>query len=217
MAQVVRLTFNPFAENTYILFDESDECVIIDPGCYTSMEERYLKQVIDEKGLKPVRLLNTHAHLDHIFGNSFVLHTWGLHAEMHPGEHGVLSSASVVAQMYGVPMRQPLTPPGPELKDGDEVVFGNTRLTCILAPGHSPAHLCFYSAADKMLIGGDVLFEGSIGRTDLPGGDYDTLIMSIRERLYTLPDETVVFPGHGEETTIGHEARSNPFVMREAR
>jgi hydroxyacylglutathione hydrolase len=215
MAQVVRLTYNPFAENTYLVYDESGECVIIDPGCYASMEERHLAATVQEKGLRPVRLLNTHGHIDHVFGNRFVLDTWGLEAEMHAGEHPVLRAVETVAAMYGVPLRQDVPPPGPTLEDGDVVRFGNSQLRCILAPGHSPAHLCFYSEEDGFLIGGDVLFRGSIGRTDLPGGDYDTLIHSIRTRIYTLPDQTVVWPGHEDETTIGREARLNPFVTRE--
>lgn len=214
MAQVVRLTFNPFAENTYLVYDETGECVIIDPGCYASMEERHLAQVITDLGLTPVRLLNTHAHLDHVFGNRFVLDTWGLRAEMHAGEHPVLQAVEQVAGMYGVPLRQSVPEPGPVLEDHSVVSFGKSSLSCILAPGHSPAHLCFYSEADGFLIGGDVLFHGSIGRTDLPGGHHETLLQSIRERIYTLPDETVVWPGHDQETTVGHEARSNPFVQR---
>jgi len=215
MTQVVMLTYNPFSENTYLIYDETGECVIIDPGCYTTMEERHLAQMIREKNLKPVKLLNTHGHLDHVFGNRFVLDTWGLEAAIHPGEHPVLEAVERIAQMYGVPMRSGVPPPGPALADDEQIHFGNTTLRCILAPGHSPAHLCFYCEKEGFLIGGDVLFEGSIGRTDLPGGDYDTLINSIRTRIYTLPDETVVWSGHGENTTVGHEARTNPFVLRE--
>lgn len=215
MAQVVMLTYNPFSENTYLVYDETGECVIIDPGCYTSMEERHLTQTIAEKNLRPVKLLNTHGHLDHVFGNRFVLDTWGLEAAIHPGEHPVLDAVERIAQMYGVPMRSTVPPPGPALADHDLIQFGNTTLQCILAPGHSPAHLCFYCEKDGFLIGGDVLFKGSIGRTDLPGGDYDTLINNIRNRIYTLPDETIVWPGHDAPTTVGHEARTNPFVLRE--
>lgn len=215
MAQVVMLTYNPFAENTYLVYDETGDCVIIDPGCYTAMEERHLANTIQFKNLKPVRLLNTHAHLDHVFGNHFVLDTWGLEAEIHPGEHPVLESVPLVAQMYGMPLRGEVPPPGPALADNQVIHFGKTRLRCILAPGHSPAHICFYCEEDGFLIGGDVLFEGSIGRTDLPGGDHNTLLNSIRNRIYTLPDDTVVWAGHGENTTVGHEARTNPFVLRE--
>ena len=208
------LTYNPFAENTYLVYDGTGECAIIDPGCYDVNEERHLAAQVKRLGLKPVLLLNTHAHLDHVFGNGFVLDTWGLEAAMHPGEHAVLESVPLVCQMYGVPLRRDIPPPGPALADGEIVRFGDTSLRCILAPGHSPASLCFHCEADGFLIGGDVLFEGSIGRTDLPGGDHQTLLHSIRTRIYTLPDETVVYSGHGRPTTIGREAGGNPFVVR---
>lgn len=214
MAQVVSFTFNPFAENTLIVFDESGECVIIDPGCYSRDENAQLEEVIATNQWKPVRLLNTHGHIDHVFGNEFVKSNWDLDAEIHPGEHVVLASVPEVARMYGIPFNGIIPPPGAALADGQIIEFGNTRLECILAPGHSPAHICFYCEADHFLIGGDVLFEGSIGRTDLPGGDHETLLNSIRERIYILPDDTLVYPGHGPVTTIGEEARTNPFVRR---
>ncbi|MEZ5030310.1 MAG: MBL fold metallo-hydrolase [Saprospiraceae bacterium] len=214
MSQVVSLTYSPFAENTYLVFDDTRECLIIDPGCYTREEEKHLAHTIDLHQLKPVRLLNTHGHIDHVFGNRFVLDTWGLEAEIHEGELPVLNAVGMIAQMYGIPMRQEVPPPGRYLQDGEEIHFGKTILKSILAPGHSPAHLCFYCEADRYLIGGDVLFQGSIGRTDLPGGNHDQLLDSILKRIYTLPDETTVYSGHGPETTIGWEAKTNPFVQR---
>lgn len=214
MAQVVRLTFNPFAENTYLVVDEGGECAIIDPGCYSTEEENLLREIIVGGGWRPVRLLNTHGHIDHVLGNGFVREIWGLEAEIHPDEYPAVQSTPMVAGMYGIPLRREVPPPGPALVEGQEIRIGATRLKCILAPGHSPGHLCFYCAEEGFLIGGDVLFEGSIGRTDLPGGDWDTLLASIRREIYTLPDETTVWPGHGEETTVGREARTNPFVRR---
>jgi hydroxyacylglutathione hydrolase len=214
MAQVVSLTFNPFYQNTVLVYDDSSECVIIDPGCYTREEEQILLQTIQAHKLKPVRLLNTHGHIDHVFGNAFIRDTFGLEPEIHPGEHPILEAIPVIAQMYGIRLLREVPPPGPALTDEQLICFGHTTLRSILAPGHSPAHLCFYCEADAFLIGGDVLFEGSIGRTDLPGGDHDTLLQSIRNRIYTLPDEVQVFPGHGSPTTIGQEARTNPFVRR---
>lgn len=214
MSQVVSLTYSPFAENTYLIYDETRECVIIDPGCYTKEEEKHLVHTIELHKLKPVRLLNTHGHIDHVFGNHFVLETWGLEAEIHRGEQVVLDSVTQIAKMYGIPMRNPVPPPGRFLEDDEEISFGKTTLKSILAPGHSPAHLCFYQAEDHYLIGGDVLFQGSIGRTDLPGGNHEQLLDSIRKRIYVLPDETTVYSGHGPETTIGWEAKTNPFVQR---
>ena len=214
MSQVVSLTYSPFAENTYLIYDETRECLIIDPGCYTREEEKHLVHTVELHGLKPVRLLNTHGHIDHVFGNRFVLDTWQLEAEIHQGEQVLLDNVAQIAQMYGIPMRNTVPKPGRYLEEGEEIRFGNTVLTCILAPGHSPAHLCFYCAADHYLIGGDVLFQGSIGRTDLPLGNHEQLLDSIRNKIYTLPDNTTVYSGHGSETTIGWEAKTNPFVQR---
>ncbi len=214
MSQVVSLTYSPFAENTYLIYDDTRECVIIDPGCYTREEEKHLVHTIELHGLKPVRLLNTHGHIDHVFGNRFVLDTWKLEAEIHAGEQILLDNVAQIAQMYGIPMRNTVPTPGRYLEEGEEIRFGKTVLTTILAPGHSPAHLCFYCAADNFLIGGDVLFQGSIGRTDLPLGNHEQLLESIQKKIYTLPDETIVYSGHGDETTIGWEAKTNPFVKR---
>lgn len=211
MIQVASFTYNVFEENTYILFDETKECIIIAPGCTNQTERDNLKKFIDTNMLKPVRLINTHCHLDHIFGNKWVYVTYGLLPEIHEGEWQVLQAAPQVSMMYGV--RCDVSPsPVRFISDGDIVRFGNSALKSILAPGHSPASLCFYAENEKFLIGGDVLFYESIGRTDLPGGDYDTLIHSIQNRLMTLPDDIEVHSGHGPSTTIGHERRYNPFI-----
>lgn len=204
-------TFNGFMENTYVLFDETKECVIIDPGCSSAEEEKQLVEFIDAKGLKPVKLVNTHCHIDHVLGNKFVADKYGLELTSHKGEAIVLAMQPQVSMMYGVSYI-----PSPEitnfLDDGDELTFGNTRLEVLFTPGHSPASISFYSENDRVLIGGDVLFKGSIGRADLPGGDFDTLVNSIKEKFYTLPDDVVVFCGHGPSTTIGEEKEANPFV-----
>lgn len=214
MAQVVSLTFNPFYQNTVLVYDDTGECVIIDAGCYTREEEQILLQAIQAQHLRPVRLLNTHGHIDHVFGNEFIKDTFGLEPEIHPGEYPILDAIPAIAQMYGIRLYRSVPPPGPALADHQLITFGTTTLQCILAPGHSPAHICFYCEEDRFLIGGDVLFEGSIGRTDLPGGNHPLLLESIRRRIYTLPDEVQVFPGHGPVTTIGQEAATNPFVRR---
>ena len=211
MIKVHSFTFNPFSENSYILSDETGECVIIDPGCHNSSEEQELRAYITENGLKPVKLLNTHCHVDHVFGNLFVAETWKLGLEMHPLDVPVLESFAKVCQMYGF-QGGPQPAPAHFLEEGHAVVFGNSTLHILFTPGHSPGSVCFYSSADKFVIGGDVLFQGSIGRTDLPGGDFATLEKSIRTQLYTLPEDIKVYPGHGPATTIGYEKKYNPFV-----
>lgn len=204
-------TFNPFAENTYVLYDDTKECVVIDPGCSNADEQNQLTDFIEQKGLKPVKLVNTHCHIDHVLGNKFVAEKYKLSLISHRDEADVLAMQTQVSMMYGIPYD-----PSPAitefLEDGDELVFGNTKMKVLFTPGHSPASISFYNAEAGIVIGGDVLFQGSIGRTDLPGGDFDTLARSIKEKLYVLPDEVVVFCGHGPSTTIGIEKRSNPFV-----
>lgn len=211
MIKIQSFTFNPFSENSYILSDETGECVVIDPGCHNNTEEQELTNYINENGLKPVKLLNTHCHVDHVFGNLFVAEKWKLGLEVHKLDVPVLESFAKVCQMYGfTPGPQPA--PSAFLEDGHAVVFGNSTLHILLTPGHSPGSVCFYCAEQKFVIGGDVLFLNSIGRTDLPGGDFDTLEKSIREKLYTLHDDVKVYPGHGPATTIGYEKKNNPFV-----
>jgi len=212
MATVTCLTFNAFQENTYIVSDASGDCVVFDPGCSDSREQRALCETLERLGVKPVRLINTHAHIDHILGNRFVADTFGLVLEIHAGELPLLERAGSVAAMYGIPYPEPSPMPGRYLVDGEEIRFGSTVLQILFTPGHSPASLSFYSAADGFLLAGDVLFRESIGRTDLPGCDHRLLLDSIRERIFPLPGETVVWPGHGEPTTIGHEKQFNPFV-----
>ncbi len=211
MPTIKSLTFGPFQENMFVLHDASNECVIIDPGCYTSAEQQTLKKYIEERKLKPVLLLNTHCHVDHVAGNRFVFDTYGLAPIIHKEDLIVLQSQERVCQMYGLNY-DPSPMPEKFIKEGDIVSFGNTKLKVLFTPGHAPGHVVFYNAENKLVINGDVLFSGSIGRTDLPLGDFDTLENSIRTKLYTLPNETVVYCGHGLTTTIGHEKKSNPFV-----
>ncbi|RZM28369.1 MAG: MBL fold metallo-hydrolase [Pedobacter sp.] len=211
MINIQKFTFNPYQENTYILFDESGECVIIDPGMYDGKEQNQLVNFITGAALKPVLLLNTHCHIDHVFGNKFVFDQWGLKPQFNKGELELLQSVPGYAPQMG--MTYDLSPePEIFLGESGEVTFGNSVLNLIFAPGHSPAHLCFYAEADNFLIGGDVLFYNSIGRTDLPGGNHQQLLNSIRENLFILPDDCKVFPGHGPSTTIGFEKQHNPFL-----
>ncbi|MBY0244736.1 MAG: MBL fold metallo-hydrolase [Sphingobacteriaceae bacterium] len=211
MINLQKLTFNPYRENTYILFDETNECVIIDPGMYNGEEQSKMVNFINEKGLKPVLLLNTHAHIDHVLGNKFVFDTWGLKPQMHEGELGVLHSVVSYAPQMGI---QYDVSPNPEvfLPETGTVYFGNSSLELIFAPGHSPAHLCFYAKEEKFLVGGDVLFYNSIGRTDLPGGNHQQLLDSIRTKIFVLPDDCLVYPGHGPKTSVGFEKENNPFL-----
>ncbi|MNL21967.1 putative metallo-hydrolase [compost metagenome] len=212
MISIQQFTFNPVRENTYILFDETAECVIIDPGMYDGEEQNEVVNFIKERGLKPVLLLNTHCHYDHVFGNKFVYDTWGLKPQFHKGELYVLQAIPGYVPQMG--LHYELSPePEVFLPESGKVTFGSSQLEIIFAPGHSPAHLCFYAAADNFLIGGDVLFYYSIGRTDLPGGNHSQLINSIKNNLFILPDDCVVYPGHGQSTTIGFEKQHNPYLQ----
>lgn len=212
MVKIRSFINNPYQENTYVLFDETHECAIIDPGMYTAPEQNAVVDFIRNNQLKPVLLLNTHCHIDHVLGNKLVFDLYGLKPQFHAGESPVLAAVPAYAPQMGI--RYELSPmPDHYLSETGAVSFGNTELELVFAPGHSPAHLCFYNEADNFVIGGDVLFKGSIGRTDLPGGNYGQLIQNIEEKLFTLPDNCTVYPGHGPETTIGFEKRNNPFFV----
>lgn len=208
--QIKSFTFNPFQENTYILYDETKECVIIDPGCNAINEQNQLQAFIELKGLKPVRLLNTHCHLDHIFGNHWVAKTYGLNVEANEKEVPMLSYAEQAAAMYGVPL-QASPAIHTFLSEKDVLTFGNQKLTILFTPGHSPGSICFYHKESHSIIAGDVLFRESIGRTDLPMGNHEDLLRSIKTKLFTLPKETKVYCGHGVSTSIGYEIENNPF------
>lgn len=208
---VTCLTFNPFQENTYLLHDDTKECIVIDPGCYEKQEQAALKEFIQQHDLKVVKLLNTHCHIDHVLGNTFVANTYGVGLEIHETDLQTLRAVPAYAPSYGFSMYSE-TLPVSYLNEGDTVTFGNTSLQVLFTPGHAPGHVVFYNEQEKVCIGGDVLFRQSIGRTDLPGGDFDTLIESIRTKLFTLPDDVTVYPGHGPETTIGFEKKHNPFL-----
>lgn len=211
MLTVKFFTFNPVSENTYMVYNEVKEAIIIDPGCYFDEEKQKVKNFIETNSLKLVQLLNTHCHLDHVLGNKWVYETYGLELFIHPNEEQVLNFAPQSGQMWGLPF---------ENYDGllhflgneDIVKLGDNELKVLLAPGHSPGSICFYSKKDKFVIGGDVLFKESIGRTDLPGGNLADLFESIRSKLFALPDDVIVYPGHGEPTTIGYEKKHNPFL-----
>ncbi len=209
--KIKTFVFNDFQENTYILYDESKECIIVDPGCNGTAECQQLSAFISNNELNPVRLINTHCHIDHILGNDYVANKYNLVLEAHAGEIPVLERGKLVGEMYGIPYTE--SPPiGLFLNEKSTIEFGNQKLSILFCPGHSPASICLYNEEQKKLIAGDVLFNRSIGRTDLPGGDYDTLINSIETQLMVLPDDIVVYPGHGIPTTIGDERMHNPFL-----
>ncbi len=205
-------TFNPFQENTYLLFDETKEAVLIDAGCITDTEKLTLKRFIDENDLTLKRLINTHLHLDHQFGNKFVTDTFGLVPEANQQDEFLLANVVVQARSFGFSVEEEAQPLGTYINEGDEIKFGNCSLKAIHVPGHSPGSLAFYSEKEGVVFAGDVLFRNSIGRTDLPYGDYATLILSITKKLLPLPDSTVVYCGHGPSTTIGSEKNSNPYL-----
>jgi glyoxylase-like metal-dependent hydrolase (beta-lactamase superfamily II) len=212
MISVQSFTANPYQENAYVLFDESNECIIIDPGAYTSQEQNELSHFIESSQLKPVRLLNTHCHIDHVLGNAFVHSMYGLLPEFHSLELELLHAIPGYAPQMGI--RYELSPlPETFLPETGNITFGQSSLELIFAPGHSPGHLCFYSPADNFLIGGDVLFYQSIGRTDLPGGNHQQLLDNIKHKLFNLPTDCVVYPGHGPSTQIGFEKAHNPFLL----
>lgn len=212
MSQVQCFTFGPFQENTYVLYDGSKECVIIDPGCYSAREEQILLSWINDNKLVPKHLINTHAHIDHILGNAFVCKTFSLKPMLHAKELVILQEMSPrAAIMYGMNY----TPsPDPEafIEEGDVISFGQSQLNVLFTPGHAPGHVVLVNKNDGYVVNGDVLFQGSVGRTDLPYCNYNDLENSILTKLYTLPDNYVVYTGHGNPTKIGIEKRTNPFV-----
>ncbi len=212
MFKIKFFTFNPIGENTYILYNESKQCIIIDPGCYFEEENDQLKGFITQNELNPTQLLNTHCHLDHVFGNKMISETYQLTLQMHEKEKPVLAYAPTSGLMYNMPFDN-YVGDFILLKEGDTVLLGQDELKVIEVPGHSPGSICFYCAKQNFLIGGDVLFQGSIGRTDLPLGDHETLLLHIKNKLLVLPEETVVHSGHGLPTTIGAEKANNPYLQ----
>lgn len=209
-------TVGPFAENTYVLHD-GGEAAVVDPGTASRQERDRVLDYIERRGLRVRHLLLTHAHIDHVLGCATFAHRFAEGTDsggwcLHPADLPLLQNATVQGELFGVAVQEP-PPPARELAHGDRIELGDTVLEVRHAPGHAPGHVVFYDEAGRQLIGGDVLFAGSIGRTDLWGGDYETLIRSIREQVLTLPDETTVFSGHGPPTTVGAERKSNPFLQ----
>lgn len=212
MINIHYFTFGPFQENTYILWDETKECIILDPGNNNASENKKLSDFITEKQLILKRLILTHAHVDHINGNKYVFDTYGLLPEVHKDDVYFIEKHLATATMYGISVEQSPMPKA-FINEGDIIKFGNSTLNTLHTPGHSPGSISFYNLEDKFIIGGDVLFYGSIGRTDLPMGNHETLIKSIKEKLMPLGDDMKVYSGHGMPTTIGFERTHNPFLI----
>lgn len=210
MLSIQTFTFNAFSENTYVVSDETKAAVIIDPGCYTRQEQQELTSYVETNRLKINFILNTHCHVDHVLGNYFAKEKFKAPLLIHQIEDAQLRAVKNYAPVYGFTGYTPAEP-DQFIGETDAVEFGNTSWKILFLPGHAPGHIGFYDAKEKIIFAGDVLFAGSIGRTDLPGGHFETLIQSIHQKLFVLPDDVVVYPGHGPTTTLGEEKISNPY------
>jgi glyoxylase-like metal-dependent hydrolase (beta-lactamase superfamily II) len=211
MIKIEKFIFNDFQVNTYLLSDETKECLVVDPGCFTAEERNNLIQYCGKNKLKPVKIINTHCHVDHVLGNSFIYRNYNIPTAAHKDDKYLLDGVVEYGQMFGFAVERP--PDINEyLADNSTVKFGKSELSILHVPGHSRGSIALYSPEQKFIIAGDVLFNGGIGRADLPGGSYDTLINSIKSRILTLPGDVVVYPGHGESTTVKAETETNPFL-----
>ena len=204
--------FSPFQENTYLLYDETGEAIMVDAGMFYDREKTQLTEFLKSNKLTLKRVINTHLHLDHQFGNKFLFDTYGLQPEACAEDEFLLENAHQSARMFGLPYTEAVQPIGKYIVEGDKIRFGNSSFSCLAVPGHSPGSMAFYNQQEGIVLTGDALFNGSIGRTDLARGDYATLIKSIQEKLLTLPDDTIVYSGHGPATTIGNEKENNPYL-----
>ena len=211
MIHIERFTFNNFMVNTYVLHDETKEAVIVDAACYEPWEKQGLVDFIEDAGLKVVRSIFTHCHIDHILGARFVFEKYGVLPEFHQAGLPFFDQARDIGMNFGFALDE-ITSGAAYFNDGDKIRFGMCALDVLYTPGHADGSVCFYHADDGFVITGDVLFREAIGRTDLPSGDFEVLLDSINTRLFTMPDDTIVYPGHGPDTTIGYEKENNPFI-----
>lgn len=212
MLNVKRFIFNPFGENTYIVWSDDNTAAIIDPGMMNDYENSVISYFITTNNLRPVKLLNTHAHIDHIAGNNFISNKYGITAEINIDDYYLADHINDQAKMFGIPYASKEILAKQNLSDNETIEIGNDKLSAIHIPGHTKGHLAFYSAKSGILFSGDAIFRMSIGRTDLPGGDYTTLINSIDKRIMMLPDNITIYPGHGDTTTIGFERANSPYL-----
>jgi hydroxyacylglutathione hydrolase len=211
MISVQKFVFNAFMVNCYLLYDETGQCVIVDAACYEEPEQLEVRNFIEKKRLRLVRNLNTHCHIDHVLGNGFIAETYGILPEYHEASVPFFFTAKEIGSSFGYTINS-IPDPRKFLEEGELVTFGNATLKTLYTPGHADGSVCFYCEKDQFVITGDVLFKDTIGRTDLPSGDFDLLMKSIHDKLFALPEDTVVYPGHGPETTIGYEMMNNPFI-----
>ena len=211
MIQIARFTFNPLGENTYLLWDDTKECIIVDAGNSTSREHAALDKVIADGGLKPLMAVNTHGHFDHALGIGYIKEHYNIPFALHSDDNFLIDSADLSASVFGL-LAKDIPAADIDLKGQESISFGNSTLQLIHTPGHTPGHICLYDKEGGVLLTGDTLFRESIGRTDLPGGDYSWIMRSIIDKIIPLGDEVKILPGHGESSTIGHESLYNPFV-----
>ena len=210
MTKIKIFVFNSFQENTFLLYDESNECIIIDAGCNEEHEFKQIDSFITENNLTLKLIINTHCHIDHIMGNAYLVDKYKVPSIAHKEDMPLLERSNDMAMAFGFNIQEPPIP-NKFVNEDDEIKFGNTTLEVKHVPGHSPGSIALYNEKEQFVIVGDVLFNGGIGRTDLPGGDYNTLIASINDKLFTLNSDVVVYSGHGESSTIGHEKSTNPY------
>ena len=211
--KIKSFTFNPFQENTYIIYDKTKECLIVDPGCYTEEEKNILKEFITKQKLTPTKLINTHCHIDHILGNKFVHQQWGVPLYIHKADLPLLENAKKISEMYGFESYDDSPLPQHYLEEHNIITCGKSSFNILFTPGHAPGHICLLNKKNNIIISGDVIFKNSIGRTDLPGGDHNTLMNSIMKKIFPLPNETQIFCGHGPITNLGSEKKYNPFLQ----
>ena len=211
MIKIKKFVFNTFMVNSYMLYDETGECIMIDAACYEPAEEDEVRKFIGSNNLKLVRNLNTHCHIDHVLGNNFIAQEYKILPEYHKNSLMFFHTLKEMGSSFGYVINQ-IPEPKRFLEDDETVRWGNSSLKVLFTPGHAEGSVCFYSKEQEFVITGDVLFKDTIGRTDLPSGDFDQLMKSIKTRLFTLPGETIVYPGHGPETSIGYEMENNPFI-----
>jgi hydroxyacylglutathione hydrolase len=211
MLHVKSFTNNPFSENTYLVYNDAKQGIIIDPGMYSPAEEKIVFDFIAQNNIVPTQIINTHCHLDHIFGIHACINQYHIPFSFHALEQQIYDWAPQAGLKYGVPVLHS-PPPNFYINAGDIIKLGNDEMHILFCPGHSPGHVCFYSAADSFVIAGDVIFQNSIGRTDLPGGDLETLLQSIHREILSLPPETIIYNGHGNRTYAGIEKMNNPYL-----
>jgi len=211
MLKLEKFVFNPFQENTYIIYSANGDCIIVDAGCYSQEERQIVDNFIEKNNLNLILLVNTHCHVDHIFGNAYFIEKYKVDLAAHKDDEFLNDSATDHALTFGLPFKD-VAEITRYINDKDIIKIGNSKLEIIHVPGHSPGGVALYAAEEKFLISGDVLFNGSIGRTDLPGGNFELIINGIKKKLLTLPENTIVYPGHGDDTTIKFEKERNPFL-----